>query len=406
MSNDKTTTTVSGGGMSARARRRWRRGRWLRRPPPGSAPGTLVAPPKEALPPSIRMIAYAPERLEERPLAAVSELDRPADAFPVTWIDVQGLGDLEVMRAVGGHFRLHPLVLADIVQADQRPKVEAYEEYLFLVLRMPHLDEVLWTEQLSLVVGKDFVLTFQERPGDCFDPVRARLRQEPSRMRTLGADYLAYALLDALVDSCFPVLEHFGETLETLEQQVVEDPDPALVPRIHGLKRDLLELRRALWPLREIMSHLLRDDETAFVSAATRVYLRDCADHVFQLMDMLEVDREVASALIDLHLSSVSLRANEIMKVLTIIATIFIPLGFIAGVYGMNFKSAVSPWNMPELSWYFGYPFALAPDAGGGPRPARLLPAQGLDRRLAALTVINSTSDRRKSGRDAQHCEC
>ena len=217
----------------------------------------------------------------------------------------------------------------------------------------------MWTEQLSLVVGKDFVLTLQERPGDCFDPVRARLRQDPSRMRTHGADYLAYALLDALIDSYFPVLEHFGEALENSGAggRGAAGPGPGRRASTR-LKRDLLELRRALWPLREIMSHLLRD-ETPFIGAATRVYLRDCDDHVFQLMDMLEIDREVASGLMDLHLSSVSLRTNEIMKVLTIIATIFIPLGFIAGVYGMNFKPEVSPWNMPELDWYFGYPFAL-----------------------------------------------
>jgi magnesium transporter len=345
--------------MTRWARLHGRRGRWARRPPPGSAPGTLVAPPKEAaIPPSIKMIAYGPERLEERTLATLSELDRPAETFPVTWIDVQGLGDLDVMRAVGQHFGLHPLALADIVHANQRPKVEAYEEHLFIVLRMPHLDDGLRTEQLSLIVGKDFVLTLQEHAGDCFDPVRARLRRDKSRMRTLGADYLAYALLDTLIDSYFPVLEHFGEALETLERAVVERPDPDLVPRIHTLKRDLLELRRGLWPMREIMSHLLRD-ETAFIGAATRVYLRDCADHVFQLMDMLEIDREVASGLTDLHLSSVSLRMNEIMKLLTIIATIFIPLGVIAGVYGMNFRPEVSPFNMPELTWYFGYPFAL-----------------------------------------------
>ncbi len=344
--------------MTRWARLSGRRGRWARRPPPGSPPGTLVAPAEEAIPPGIRMIAYGPERIEERPLATLSELDRPATAFEVTWIDIQGLGDLEVMRALGQRFGLHPLVLADIVNAHQRPKVEAYEEHLFIVLRMPHLDDDLWTEQLSLIVGRDFILTLQERPGDCFDPVRARLRQDKSRMRTLGADYLAYALLDTLIDSYFPVLEHFGEALETLEREVVEQPDPGLVPRIHSLKRDLLELRRTLWPMREIMGHLLRDEAT-FIGAATRVYLRDCADHVFQLMDMLEIDREVASGLMDLHLSSVSLRTNEIMKVLTIIATIFIPLGFIAGVYGMNFKPDVSPFNMPELDWYFGYPFAL-----------------------------------------------
>jgi magnesium transporter len=262
------------------------------------------------------------------------------------------------MREIGQRFGLHPLTLADIVHADQRPKVEVYDEHLFLVLRMPHLDDGIWTEQLSLIVGRDFVLTLQEREGDCFDPVRARLRQDKSRMRTFGADYLAYALLDALIDSHFPVLERFGEALDALESAVVEQPAPELVPRIHDLKRDLLELRRALWPMREVMSHLLRD-ETAFISAATRVYLRDCADHVFQLMDMLEIDREVASGLLDLHMSSVSLRTNEIMKVLTIIATVFIPLGFVAGLYGMNFKPEVSPFNMPELSWYFGYPYAL-----------------------------------------------
>jgi magnesium transporter len=224
---------------------------------------------------------------------------------------------------------------------------------------MPDVDDSLLTEQLSLIVGANFVLTLQERAGDCFDPVRARLRQDNSRMRALGADYLAYALLDILIDAYFPVLEHFGEALETLEREVLERPDAGLVTRIHALKRDLLELRRALWPLRDITSHLLRD-ETAFIGAPTRVYFRDCADHVFQLMDMLEIDREVASGLLDLHLSSVSLRTNEIMKVLTIIATIFIPLGFVAGVYGMNFKTEISPFNMPELDWYFGYPFALS----------------------------------------------
>ncbi len=344
--------------MTRPLRSHHRRWRWFRRPPPGSPPGTLVAPPEHAVPPSIRMIAYGPDRFEERPLAALGELDRPGPPWPVTWVDVQGLGDLDAMRAVGQRFGLHPLVLADIVYANQRPKVEAYDEHLFIVLRMPHLDDGLWTEQLSLIVGRDFVLTLQERAGDCFDAVRARLRQDKSRMRTLGADYLAYALVDTLIDSCFPVLEHFGEALETLEREVVEHPDPGLIPRIHMHKRDLLELRRALWPMREVMNHLLRD-ETAFIGAATRVYLRDCADHVFQLMDMLEIDREVASGLMDLHLSSVSLRTNEIMKVLTIIATIFIPLGFIAGVYGMNFRPDVSPFNMPELDWYFGYPYAL-----------------------------------------------
>jgi len=343
----------------ARSRKRVRDRLWHRRgrrPPPGSPPGTLVAPP-ELVSPVVHVMVYDRERLEERTLAAGDGL-APA-AGQVMWIDVQGLGDLELMRRLGERFGLHPLVLADLVHVNQRAKVEAYEDHLFVVLRMVHQDDRLWTEQLSLILGEGFVLTFQERTGDCFDPVRARLRRAQGRLRGAGADYLAYALLDALIDSYFPVLEHQGELLEEMERAVVEAPAAGHISRIRGFKRDLLELRRALWPLREAMAHLLHDD-IALIGADTRLFLRDCADHVFQLMDMVEIDREVASGLIDLHLSSLSMRMNEIMKVLTIIATIFIPLGFIAGVYGMNFDPEVSPFNMPELHWYLGYPFALA----------------------------------------------
>jgi magnesium transporter len=303
------------------------------------------------------MMVYDREQLEERTVADgnLSFVETPGR---VMWIDVQGLGDLDLMRRVGACFGLHPLVLADLVHVNQRAKVEAYDKHLFIVLRMVHLDERLWTEQLSLILGDGFVLTFQERPGDCFDPVRERLRRGQGKLRGAGADYLAYALLDALIDSHFPVLEHQGEVLEAMEREVIETTRADQITRIHALKRDLLELRRALWPLREVMSQLMRED-IALIGAGTRLFLRDCADHVFQLMDMVETDREVASSLLDLHLSSLSMRMNEVMKVLTIIATIFIPLGFIAGVYGMNFDPAVSPLNMPELHWYFGYPLAL-----------------------------------------------
>jgi magnesium transporter len=334
----------------------WRRRR--RRPPPGSPPGTLVVP-EEPVCPVVRRIVYDAERIEEHAVPAGDEpAVTPVDG-QVLWIDVQGLGDLALVRHLGERFGLHPLVLADLVHVNQRAKVEAYENHLFIVLRMVHQDEALWTEQLSVVLGKDFVLTFQERPGDCFDPVRARLRRAQGRLRSRGADYLAYPLLDALIDSYFPVLEHQGELLEEMERDVVEAPEASHISRIRALKRDLLELRRALWPLRDAMAHLLHD-EIPLIGTETRLFLRDCADHVFQLMDMVEIDREVASGLIDLHLSSLSMRMNEIMKVLTIIATIFIPLGFIAGLYGMNFDPAVSPFNMPELHWYFGYPMALA----------------------------------------------
>ena len=338
--------------------RLWHR-RSRRRPPPGSPPGTLVAP-IEPESPVVHVMIYDRERLEERPLAAGDDLLTLAPAAgQVMWIDVQGLGDLELMRRLGERFGLHPLVLADLVHVNQRAKVEAYESHLFIVLRMVHQDDHLWTEQLSLILGENFVLTVQERSGDCFDPVRERLRRAQGRLRVAGADYLAYALLDALIDSYFPVLERQGEVLEEMERDVVEAPGAGHITRIRGFKRDLLELRRALWPLREAMAHLLHDD-LVLIGAGTRLFLRDCADHVFQLMDMVEIDREVASSLIDLHLSSLSMRMNEIMKVLTIIATIFIPLGFIAGLYGMNFDPEVSPFNMPELDWYYGYPFALA----------------------------------------------
>ena len=344
---------------NSRAKKRARRWRRLsRRPPPGSPPGTLVVP-AEPVTPVVRMMVYDRDRLEECTADAAGELPLADALGQVRWIDVQGLGDLDLMRRIGERFGLHPLVLADLVHVNQRAKVEAYENQLFVVLRMVHLDERLWTEQLSLILGEGFVLTFQERPGDCFDPVRERLRRAQGRLRAAGADYLAYALLDALIDSYFPVLEHQGELLEAMEREVVETTEAGQITRIHALKRDLLEVRRALWPLREVMSQLLRED-VALIGAGTRLFLRDCADHVFQLMDMVEIDREVASSLLDLHLSSVSMRMNEIMKVLTIIATIFIPLGFIAGVYGMNFDPEVSPLNMPELHWYFGYPFALA----------------------------------------------
>jgi magnesium transporter len=343
--------------MTRSLRRHGRFRRLADRPPVGSPPGTLVPPAAEAVPTTIRAITYGPERLAEQTLAAVGDLDRLEPEGLVTWIDVQGLGSLDLLRALGQRLGLHALTLADIVHVNQRAKLEIYESHLFIVVRMPHLDDRLWTEQLSLIVGAGLVVTFQERAGDCFDPVRERLRQSKGRIRALGADYLAYALLDALIDSYFPLLERYGEALDAMEQEVVEAPDADHIARIHGLKRDMLEMRRALWPMREVMSQLLRED-VAFIGAGTRPFLRDCADHVFQLMDVVEIDREVASSLIDLHLSSVSMRMNEIMKVLTIIATIFIPLGFVAGVYGMNFDRA-SPFNMPELGWHLGYPFAL-----------------------------------------------
>ena len=337
-----------------------------RRAPIGAAPGTLIADP-QALEPIIDVVAYGPDELQEQRLSSPNEANAYLEKSPVTWINVYGLGDPAVPEAFGEMFRLHRLALEDVLNVHQRAKVEDYETSAFVVLRMPLTGNRFDTEQLSIFVGERFVLTFQEKPGDCFGLVRERLRKGHRRIRERGADYLTYCLIDAVTDSYFPILESYGEKVESLEDALTAGRRGNPVPEIHRLKRDLLNVRRAVWPLREMVNSLIRDD-VSFVQDQTKVYIRDCYDHAAQLMDMIETYREVASGLIELHLSTVSNRLNEVMKVLTIIATIFIPLSFIAGVYGMNFDAGKLPWNMPELGWYFGYPFALglmAAVAGG-----------------------------------------
>ncbi|HEX9768931.1 MAG TPA: magnesium/cobalt transporter CorA [Kiloniellales bacterium] len=325
--------------------------------PPGSSPGTLIADPS-ATKPDIHLIGYGPESVEERDIEDVRELQSIVGKSPVTWVNVDGLGDVEVIRALGKIFGLHRLTLEDVVNVHQRPKVENYSDHAFIVTRMIKSRNAPETEQISMFLGEGFLLTFQERKGDCFDLIRERIRRNRGILRESKADYLAYTLIDAVMDSYFPVLEAYGERLEALEDSVMAEPSARQVSEIHNLKRDLLLLRRAIWPQREMINGLTRQS-SPFVSEQTEVYLRDCYDHAFQLMDILETYREVAFGLVDVYLSSMSARMNEIMKVLTIIATIFIPLGFIASLYGMNFDYAVSPWNMPELHWYLGYPFAL-----------------------------------------------
>jgi magnesium transporter len=334
-----------------------RRRRREYRPPPGAAPGILSAVP-DAHPTTLSLVAYDAGQLVEHESREVAEIEARAKGLANVWVDVEGLHDIPTIQAVGKCYGLHPLTLEDIVQVVQRPKVESYPDYLFIVLRLPHFEDGLITEQLAIVLGKGFLITFRERPSDCFKAVRRRLLHSHSRMRGKGVDYLAYALIDASIDNYFPILERYGELIDRLEEEIVERSTDRLVSQIHVLRRAVMELRRAVWPLREVLNILTREG-TPYVEPETRVFLRDCSDHVSQLLDMIEIDREVTATLLDLHLSSLSARMNEIMKVLTIIATIFIPLGFFAGLYGMNFDAAVSPYNMPELHWYYGYPFAL-----------------------------------------------
>jgi magnesium transporter len=273
---------------------------------------------------------------------------------------VDGLGDVELVRRLGEMLGLHPLAMEDVVNVNQRPKVEQYDHHLFLTARMATVDAHLETEQLSLFLGERFVVTFQEgRPGDPFEPVRARIRTAGSHIRSASADYLAYCLLDALIDGYFPLLEGLGETMESFEDEIFGRPQPAVLARIHDAKRDLMTVRRAVWPLREAINVLIRDTGS-MIGDETRVHLRDCYDHTIRIIDFVETYRELGADLMDLYLSAVSQRMSEVMKVLTIISTLFIPLTFLSSIYGMNFNPGASPLNMPELNWYWGYPFVLS----------------------------------------------
>lgn len=330
--------------------------------PPGTSPGT-IAPDPDAPPPTVRVLAYGPHEMTEFAVDDLATVRSMRHHWPVLWVNVDGLGGAETIRELGEIFGLHRLALEDVVNVPQRDKVEEYGDHLFVVARMAMLAPQPITEQISLFLGRDFLLTFQERSGDPLDPVRERIRGAHGRIRGAGPDYLAYAVLDAIVDHYFPVLEAYGERLDTLEDEILEGASRAAMHRLHGVKRELMGLRRAVWPKRETLNALMRDPND-LIADETRVYLRDCYDHAIQIMDLTETYRDLAASLTDLYLSSVSNRMNEIMKVLTIFSAIFIPLGFIAGVYGMNFDRSVSPLNMPELGWYWGYPFALSVMAG------------------------------------------
>ncbi|HUO86207.1 MAG TPA: magnesium/cobalt transporter CorA [Thermoanaerobaculia bacterium] len=326
---------------------------------PGTAPGTLRAPEQRVDRVRIRVIRYSPESIEEIEVATVEECAafRPAAGQAAgggaTWIDVVGLHDVELVARLGECFGLHPLALEDVVNLGQRPKADDYDDHLFCVLRNFHAgDASLVSEQISLFLVPGLLLTFQEMEGDSFEPVRERLRRGKGRIRRMGADYLAYALIDALVDQFFPILERQGERIEALEDELIEDPTPETLQKIYRMRRELLLLRRAAWPEREVLSTLQRE-ETALMSREVRPFLRDAYDHSVQVLEILETYRELAGSMLDVYLSSLSHRMNEVMKVLTIIATIFIPLTFVAGIYGMNFD------RMPELHWRWGYPVAL-----------------------------------------------
>jgi len=327
--------------------------------PPGTAPGTLLERGAGAL--EIRLVDYTEDEYEETVLDSAEACRPYLDRDSRTWIQVNGTPDAETLRKLGSLFDLHELALEDVLNTGQRPKYETWDDQMFLVLAMPLRENGhSRTAQISIFAGPDYLICFAATQHDPFDTLRRRLRPHANtRFRALGIDYLLYAIVDFVIDAAFPVLEEFGDTIEDLEEELLAQPDASTMARIHHIRRDLLLLRRMLWPQREVVSRLQRP-ENALIKESTLPFLRDCYDHSVQIIDLLESFREMSSSLLEVYLSSISNRTNEVMRLLTMIATIFIPLTFIVGVYGMNFDTTRSPWGMPELDWYYGYPMVWA----------------------------------------------
>ncbi len=306
------------------------------------------------------MFAYGPEGVDEHDDVDPEKLADLIGKRPVVWIDVDGYGDATLIERVASKLDLHPLAVEDATNPFQRPKFEEYPSHAFVVTRMARCTEHVFSEQLAIFLAKGFIVTIQgEHPGDSLEPVRKRIRMDQGRIRSEGADYLAYAIIDAVVDNYFPVIDEFGDQLEQLEDDLTIRSVSDSVERIQHAKQDLLVLRRAVLPMRDVINTLVRD-ETRFVGKQARLYLRDVYDHTVQLMDVIGSYREMTAGLMELYLSGVSNRMNEVMKVLTLVSTIFIPLTFIVGVYGMNFDPAKSPYNMPEIESRYGYPIVMA----------------------------------------------
>lgn len=304
---------------------------------------------------TISIIDYDKQSYSERQVLNVEECFAPQKKNNVRWIDVDMLTDPSVIAQIGQHYHLHPLLQEDITEMGQRPKIEEFEEYLFIICKMLSYDDIIEEikfEQLSIILTKDTVITFGERPGDVFEPVRDRIRNNKGLIRSEDPSFLVYSLLDIIVDNYYLVLENLGDRIEDIEDKVVEGPSPKILSKVHDLKVEMIILRKAVWPLRDVVAHMERCG-SPLLSDTARLYLHDIYDHTIQVMDSVETYRDILAGLLDIYISSISNRLNEIMKFLTIIGTIFIPLTFIAGVYGMNFRL------MPEIEQWWGYPLAL-----------------------------------------------
>jgi magnesium transporter len=328
---------------------------------PGSLPGTIAIL-DQAKPSEINLIDYNQEKLVQQTKITPVECAEHLDSDSVSWLDLAGLGDKSTLQSIGQLFNLHPLALEAVVNVPQRPKIEDYQNQLVIITQMANLKpkaDGFWLEQVSLVLGENYLLTIQEEPErDCFDPIRDRLSRNRGTIRQEKADYLTYCLWDAIIDGYFLVIEAYGEKIEYLEDEVIQKSSDHILAKIYRVKRELLALRRGIWSQRDALNSLIREGHP-LVSKQVLPYFKDCYDHTVQIIDTIETYRELASGLIDIYLSAVNNKMNEVMKLLTVVSSIFIPLTFIAGIYGMNFNPDASPWNMPELNWYWGYPFCL-----------------------------------------------
>ncbi|MEO1272273.1 MAG: magnesium/cobalt transporter CorA, partial [Myxococcota bacterium] len=332
---------------------------------PGAPPGMLEAPPG-ARPTSLKVMVYSPDHFEEHPESSLDLLETPRPEGAVLWLDIVGLGTLDVLQSIAERFAIHPLAMEDVVHLHQRPKIEDYPSSelgsasLYMALWLPQHTPELRGEQISLILVPGAVLTFREHAGDWFEPVRQRLRKGRGRIRRKGADYLAYALLDAVVDHAFPVLSRYQGQMARIEEEILDKLGSSQsVVELAELKKELMQLHQLLQPLRDSLRRFLQDDTVEGFAPETLLYLRDCQDHLGQALDLVDFYRDQGTNLVNLHLAMASQNMNEVMKVLTIISTVFIPLSFIAGLYGMNFDTQRSPYNMPELSWTYGYPLVL-----------------------------------------------
>ncbi len=330
----------------------------IRRSPVGASPGTLIADPS-AESTRLTLTLMSAEKFKTVPNAGIADVVKSLDRWPVLWLDCTGLADIALIEEIGRTFGLHPLALEDVVNTGQRPKVDFYDDHAFVTLSMIDDTATQRYEQIAVFFGEKFVITFQERAGDPFDPVRKRIEgSNPSRLRTRGADYLAYALIDAIVDSYFPPIETCGEAADRLEDEMLRSPRKGQMRELQQMRRSINVLKGVLWPLRDALATLIRND-ASYVQAETKVFFNDTLDHAMRLIQMVETERDTMTGLIEMHLSLSQARTNDVISLLTIVSAIFIPLTFLVGVWGMNFDPDYSPWNMPELRAYYGYPAAL-----------------------------------------------